>query len=100
MGKLNVTILRYLSKDDFRVLTAVSLSSRWPSLISIVPNITSLRHLFVVFTCTGRDGHEESRAGAGRISRVHCQPEGGRGAQTAARAVQAQAALVRARTQV
>lgn len=24
MGKLNVTILRYLSKEDFRVLTAVS----------------------------------------------------------------------------
>jgi RIO kinase 2 len=26
MGKLNVTILRYLNKEDFRVLTAVSLS--------------------------------------------------------------------------
>lgn len=25
MGKLNVTVLRYLSKEDFRVLTAVSL---------------------------------------------------------------------------
>lgn len=24
MGKLNVTVLRYLTKDDFRVLTAVS----------------------------------------------------------------------------
>lgn len=24
MGKLNVTMLRYLTKDDFRVLTAVS----------------------------------------------------------------------------
>lgn len=24
MGKLNVTILRYLTKEDFRVLTAVS----------------------------------------------------------------------------
>lgn len=23
MGKLNVTVLRYLSKEDFRVLTAV-----------------------------------------------------------------------------
>ncbi len=24
MGKINVTMLRYLSKEDFRVLTAVS----------------------------------------------------------------------------
>lgn len=24
MGKLNVTVLRYLTKEDFRVLTAVS----------------------------------------------------------------------------
>lgn len=30
MGKLNVTILRYLSKEDFRVLTAVSSSENIP----------------------------------------------------------------------
>ena len=28
MGKLNAALLRYLSKEDFRVLTAVSLSTR------------------------------------------------------------------------
>jgi hypothetical protein len=27
MGKLNVTILRYLTKEDFRVLTAVGIST-------------------------------------------------------------------------
>lgn len=27
MGKLNVTILRYLTREDFRVLTAVSTSN-------------------------------------------------------------------------
>lgn len=26
MGKLNVTILRYLTREDFRVLTAVSIN--------------------------------------------------------------------------
>lgn len=29
MGKLNVTVLRYLTKEDFRVLTAVSGSRRF-----------------------------------------------------------------------
>lgn len=31
MGKLNVTILRYLTKEDFRVLTAVSFYDRGKS---------------------------------------------------------------------
>lgn len=30
MGKLNVTILRYLTKDDFRVLTAVNICYQLP----------------------------------------------------------------------
>lgn len=39
MGKLNVTILRYLSKDDFRVLTAVSIPFR--PIDRLEPNLTS-----------------------------------------------------------
>ena len=33
MGKLDVTILRYLTKEDFRILTAVS---RWQKLCHLL----------------------------------------------------------------
>jgi hypothetical protein len=34
MGKLNVTILRYLTKEDFRVLTAVGISRFYSSYVN------------------------------------------------------------------
>ena len=33
MGKLNVTMLRYLSKEDFRVLTAVEMGMKNHELV-------------------------------------------------------------------
>ncbi|KAJ8304780.1 hypothetical protein KUTeg_018363 [Tegillarca granosa] len=44
MGKLNATLLRYLSKEDFRVLTAVEMGTKNHE---IVPTslISSIAHL-------------------------------------------------------
>jgi len=46
MGKLNVTMLRYLSKEDFRVLTAVEMGMKNHEIVpgSLVASIASLRH--------------------------------------------------------
>lgn len=46
MGKLNVTVLRYLSKDDFRALTAVEMGMKNHELVpgSLVASIASLKH--------------------------------------------------------
>jgi RIO kinase 2 len=46
MGKLNVTMLRYLSKEDFRVLTAVEMGMKNHELVpgSLIAQIASLRH--------------------------------------------------------
>jgi len=46
MGKLNVTMLRYLSKEDFRVLTAVEMGMKNHELVpgGLVASIASLRH--------------------------------------------------------
>ena len=46
MGKLNVTMLRYLTKEDFRVLTAVEMGMKNHELVptSLVASIASLRH--------------------------------------------------------
>ncbi|XP_063051179.1 serine/threonine-protein kinase RIO2 isoform X2 [Engraulis encrasicolus] len=46
MGKLNVVLLRYLSRDDFRVLTAVEMGMKNHELVpvSLVASIASLRH--------------------------------------------------------
>ena len=46
MGKLNVTMLRYLSKEDFRVLTAVEMGMKNHELVpgSLIASIASLRH--------------------------------------------------------
>lgn len=46
MGKINVTMLRYLSKEDFRVLTAVEMGMKNHELVpgSLVASIASLRH--------------------------------------------------------
>ncbi|XP_034241717.1 serine/threonine-protein kinase RIO2 [Thrips palmi] len=46
MGKINVTMLRYLSKEDFRVLTAVEMGMKNHELVpgSLVGSIASLRH--------------------------------------------------------
>ncbi|XP_046400070.1 serine/threonine-protein kinase rio2 [Ischnura elegans] len=46
MGKLNVTVLRYLTKEDFRVLTAVEMGMKNHELVpgALVACIASLRH--------------------------------------------------------
>lgn len=61
MGKLNVTILRYLTKEDFRVLTAVSnqytnIRIKFSSLLFPDPNdFTFLCSIFSV----DRNGYEK-----------------------------------------
>jgi len=46
MGKLDVTMLRYLSKEDFRVLTAVEMGMKNHELVpgALIASIASLRH--------------------------------------------------------
>lgn len=46
MGKLNVTILRYLTKEDFRVLTAIEMGMKNHELVpgSLAASIANLRH--------------------------------------------------------
>lgn len=46
MGKLNVVILRYLSRDDFRVLTAVEMGMKNHEIVpvSLLASIASLKH--------------------------------------------------------
>lgn len=46
MGKLNVTILRYLTKEDFRVLTAIEMGMKNHELVPgpLVAAIANLRH--------------------------------------------------------
>ncbi|XP_015596389.1 serine/threonine-protein kinase rio2 [Cephus cinctus] len=46
MGKLNVTMLRYLTKEDFRVLTAIEMGMKNHELVprSLAAQIANLRH--------------------------------------------------------
>ncbi|XP_013787773.1 serine/threonine-protein kinase RIO2-like [Limulus polyphemus] len=46
MGKLNVSLLRYMSKDDFRVLTAVEMGMKNHELVPapLIASIASLKH--------------------------------------------------------
>jgi len=46
MGKLNVSMLRYLSREDFRVLTAVEMGMKNHELVpgALIASIASLRH--------------------------------------------------------
>ncbi|XP_075224673.1 RIO kinase 2 [Lycorma delicatula] len=46
MGKLNVNMLRYLSKEDFRVLTAIEMGMKNHELVpaSLAASIANLRH--------------------------------------------------------
>lgn len=46
MGKLNVIMLRYLSRDDFRVLTAVEMGMKNHEIVpvSLLSSIASLKH--------------------------------------------------------
>uniref|UniRef100_A0A3B5ME92 Serine/threonine-protein kinase RIO2 n=1 Tax=Xiphophorus couchianus TaxID=32473 RepID=A0A3B5ME92_9TELE len=46
MGKLNVIVLRYLSRDDFRVLTAVEMGMKNHEIVpvSLLSSIASLKH--------------------------------------------------------
>ncbi|XP_061585951.1 serine/threonine-protein kinase RIO2 [Cololabis saira] len=46
MGKLNVVILRYLSRDDFRVLTAIEMGMKNHEIVpvSLLSSIASLKH--------------------------------------------------------
>ncbi|KAM6392215.1 serine/threonine-protein kinase RIO2 [Rhynochetos jubatus] len=46
MGKLNVVMLRYLSREDFRVLTAVEMGMKNHEIVpaSIIASIASLKH--------------------------------------------------------
>ncbi|CAM4539887.1 unnamed protein product [Leuciscus chuanchicus] len=46
MGKLNVVILRYLSRDDFRVLTAVEMGMKNHEIVpvNLIASIASLKH--------------------------------------------------------
>ena len=39
MGKLNVTMLRYLSKEDFRVLTAVEMGMKNHEIVRIAQRV-------------------------------------------------------------
>ena len=45
MGKLNVSMLRYLTKEDYRVLTAVEMGMKNHELVpgSLIASIASLR---------------------------------------------------------
>ena len=47
--KLDVNVLRYLSKDDFRVLTAVEMGMRnvSPSLLFSIPFLISISLFFI-----------------------------------------------------
>lgn len=52
MGKINVTMLRYLSKEDFRVLTAVSVLHfvrNIDRLMLIFASVKTLKGLFKKF---------------------------------------------------
>lgn len=43
MGRLNVTVLRYLTKEDFRVLTAVSKNyDRVDGLVIVFLNVNAV----------------------------------------------------------
>ncbi|KAM3867916.1 serine/threonine-protein kinase RIO2 [Diretmus argenteus] len=46
MGKLNVVVLRYLTRDDFRVLTAVEMGMKNHEMVpvSLLSSIASLKH--------------------------------------------------------
>ncbi|KAM6930408.1 serine/threonine-protein kinase RIO2 [Xenentodon cancila] len=46
MGKLNVVVLRYLSRDDFRVLTAIEMGMKNHEIVpvSLLSSIASLKH--------------------------------------------------------
>lgn len=46
MGKLNVTVLRYLTKEDFRVLTAIEMGMKNHELVpgALAASIANLRH--------------------------------------------------------
>ncbi|XP_057688986.1 serine/threonine-protein kinase RIO2 [Corythoichthys intestinalis] len=46
MGKLNVVVLRYLSREDFRVLTAVEMGMKNHEIVpvSLISSIASLKH--------------------------------------------------------
>ncbi|KAK0082813.1 hypothetical protein PV325_009800 [Microctonus aethiopoides] len=46
MGKLNVTMLRYLTREDFRVLTAIEMGMKNHELVpgSLIAQIANLRH--------------------------------------------------------
>ncbi|XP_059485997.1 serine/threonine-protein kinase RIO2 [Neocloeon triangulifer] len=46
MGKLNVTVLRYLTKEDFRILTGVEMGMKNHELVpaALVASIANLRH--------------------------------------------------------
>uniref|UniRef100_A0A1B6JEV7 Serine/threonine-protein kinase RIO2 n=1 Tax=Homalodisca liturata TaxID=320908 RepID=A0A1B6JEV7_9HEMI len=46
MGKLNVTMLRYLTKEDFRVLTAIEMGMKNHELVpgALIASIANLRH--------------------------------------------------------
>ncbi|XP_041119129.1 serine/threonine-protein kinase RIO2-like [Polyodon spathula] len=46
MGKLNVVVLRYLSREDFRVLTAVEMGMKNHEIVptSLIASIASLKH--------------------------------------------------------
>ncbi|XP_070760651.1 serine/threonine-protein kinase RIO2 [Enoplosus armatus] len=46
MGKLNVVVLRYLARDDFRVLTAVEMGMKNHEIVpvSLLSSIASLKH--------------------------------------------------------
>ena len=45
MGKLNVSMLRYLTKEDYRVLTAVEMGMKNHELVpgSLIASIASIR---------------------------------------------------------
>lgn len=68
MGKLDVAILRYLTGEDFRVLTAVSNSQGVLNYLDF--SNLKLIYLFNIVCYVGGNGYEKSRVSArfpGRI---------------------------------
>lgn len=72
MGKLDVTVLRYLSKEDFRVLTSVSKKSNFEKTyflnLNSVLSFVIILLILIMFYLIGGNGYEKSRVSSTSIS--------------------------------
>ena len=85
---LRVLVLRYLQKDEFRVLTAIEqvISDAFQRLVHLVSPIRDF------LRCAA---DEEPRAGAEKADSTHRQAQAQRGAPSACRAAQTQIGVSR-----